>query len=155
MDRQEIIKELRTVIGDYLKSQNQDLVDLIYRYEGRDLILRILVDRPEGGITVDECAEVNKQISKLLDEKEILKVGYILEVFSPGLDRPLLVKSDFSRCINKQVRFFLSEAVNGKMELTGLIVRVGDNSVYIDIEGEIIELPLFKINRAKQAIEGI
>ena len=153
MDRQEIIAELRNIIGDYLKIQGLDLVGLILRHEGRDSIVRILVDRPEGGITVGECAKLNIQISNLLDEKDILQTRYILEVASPGLDRPLKTKNDFLRCINRRVRFFLNESINGRIELEGLICKIESDSVYIESSDGIIEVPLTKINRAKQVIE--
>ena len=92
MDRPEITDELNNIIEDYLKNQNLDLVDLIYRYEGRDLVLRILVDKPQGGISVGECAHLNSEIGRIVDEKDILQQNYILEVSSPGLDRALKTK---------------------------------------------------------------
>jgi len=153
MDRQEIIVELKNIIGDFLKIQGLELVDLIYRHEGRDLALRILVDRAQGGITLGECAALNNQISEILDEKDILQEGYILEVSSPGLDRPLETKSDFLRCMNRKVKLFLNESINGKIELEGLISKVEDDSVYIDCKNATIQIPLIKINKAKQIIE--
>lgn len=155
MDRQVVVAELKTIISDYLRSRELDLVDLIYRYEGRDLFLRILVDKFEGGINLNECAYLNNEISKILDKKDILREGYILEVSSPGLDRPLKTKNDFLRCINRKVRFFLSESVNGKKELEGTVNKVTEDSVCIDIEGNPVELPLIKISRAKQIIDDI
>ena len=152
MDRQEIIAELKNIIGDYLKIQGLDLVDLILRQEGRDLILRILVDRLEGGITVGECANLNERISNLLDEKDILQTRYVIEVSSPGLDRALKTRNDFLRCINRRVKFFLNELINGKIELEGLICKVENDSVYIESRNELIEIPLTKINKAKQVI---
>jgi ribosome maturation factor RimP len=152
MDRQAIIEELKVIIEDYLKSQSLDLVDFIYRYEGRNLVLCILIDKPEGGISLGECAFHNQNISRILDEKNILQIRYILEVSSPGLDRPLKTKSDFLRCINKRVKCFLSEATKDKIELDGMIIKVEDDSVYIDIDGDTIEIPLAKINKAKQII---
>jgi len=153
MDRQEIIAQLQNIIGDYLKIQGLDLVDLIYRHEGRDSILRILVDRPEGGITLGECAQLNERISNLLDEKGILQTRYTIEVSSPGLDRALETRNDFLRSINKRVRFFLNESINGKIEFEGLISKVENDSVYIESRSEIIGIPLTKINKAKQIIE--
>ena len=152
MDRQGVISELRSIIGNYLKNQNLDLVDLIYRYEARDLVLRILVDRPEGGISLGECADLNQEISRILDEKYILQERYILEVSSPGMDRPLNSRADFLRCINKQVRVFLNESINGKWELEGVISSVTDESVYIDIRDEAFEIPLTKITKGKRVI---
>jgi ribosome maturation factor RimP len=153
MDRQAIIEELRIIIGDYLKNEGLDLVDLIYRYEGRDLILRILADRPEGGINLDECARLNRGISETLDEKNILEGSYLLEVSSPGLDRPLKTRSDFLRCLNKKVRFFLSEPVNGKIEWEGSVINVSNILVNVNLGETVIDIPLEKINKAKQSWE--
>ena len=155
MDRETIINELKNIIGDYLKIQGLILVELIYRYEGRNLILRILVDRPDGGITLDECARLNNELNIILDEKDILRERYILEISSPGLDRPLKTESDFLRCMNRKVRLILAEKINDKIELEGIITKVEDDSVYIDIEDEIIKVALSKINKTKQVINNI
>jgi ribosome maturation factor RimP len=155
MDRQTIINELRDLLGSYLKGQGLDLVDLIYRYEGRNIYLRILVDKPEGGISLGECARLNNEISRILDEKDILRDRYMLEVSSPGLDRPLLTRSDFLRCIDRNARFFFLESINGKTELEGVITKVEDNSVYIDIDDNTLEIPLAKIKKAKQIISKL
>lgn len=152
MDKEAIISELKNIIQGFLEPKGIDLVDLIYRHEGRDLVLRILVDRPSGGITLDDCATLNSDIGRVLDEKNILQERYILEVASPGLGRPLKTKSDFSRCAGRNTVFFLREPINGKVELTGRIERVEDASVYVDVMAEIIEVPLLKIAKAKQVI---
>lgn len=152
VDRQAIIEELRVIIEEYLKSQTLELVDLIYRYEGKDLVLRILIDKPEGGISLDECASHNQDISRALDEKNMLQTRYILEVSSPGLDRPLKTKSDFLRCINREVKFFLNEHIEGRLELDGVIQKADDQAVYIDTKGKTLVIPICKINKAKQII---
>lgn len=152
MDRQAIITELTDIIGDYLRNQGLDLVDLIYRYEGRDLFLRILADRPEGGITLEECSQLNHEIVGILDEKDIIHGRHILEVSSPGIDRPLKAKSDFQRCINRKARFYLCESINGRIEWEGLIKKVEEDKVHVDVEGAIFKIPLTKINKAKQVI---
>ncbi|MFA5145430.1 MAG: ribosome maturation factor RimP [Candidatus Omnitrophota bacterium] len=151
MDRQELDGELRIVIEAFLKGQNLDLVDFACRQAGKDLILHILVDRPHGGITMDECAGLNKGISRALDERGIPQ-EYILEVSSPGLDRPLKTKNDFSRCLKRAARFFFSDPVDGKLELEGVIAAVDDSSVYIDADGKAVGVPLPKIVKAKQII---
>jgi ribosome maturation factor RimP len=136
MIRDTIIEELKAIITDYLKNQNIELVDLVYRYEGHSPILRVLVDRPEGGISISECASFNSDISGILEEKDILKEEYNLEVSSPGLDRSLKTKSDFSRCLNRNVRIFISEPINGRQEWEGTILRAEDEAVYIGVLGK-------------------
>lgn len=152
MDRHEIINELKSAIKSYIEGHGLELVDIIYRYEGRDLFLRALIDKPEGGITLDECAYINSHIGQILDNKGILNMRYILEVSSPGLDRELLNKKDFLRCINKNVKIFLNAPVNERIEWDGIIVKVEGDSVFIDREGVNIEIPLAKIRKAKQII---
>ena len=127
MDRDALIIELKGIFEGFLKERNFEFVDLVYRYEGKDLMLRVLADRPEGGITMDECALLNREIGDILDQKDIIQSRYILEVSSPGLDRPLKTKSDFSRSLNRNVKFFLNDLINRKLEWDGKIIRVDDN----------------------------
>ena len=152
MDKEALIGELKNIIGDFLQAQNLELVDLIYRFEGRDLFLRILADRPEGGITIGECTNLNRDVGTLLDEKDIIPDRYILEVSSPGLDRPLQTKKDFQRNMNKKVRVFLNELVEAKLEHAGIIVNIGEDIVSIRDNNKIIEIPLVKITKAKLII---
>lgn len=152
MDRDTVIAELKGIIEGFLKEKNFEFVDLIYHYEGKDLMLRVITDRPEGGITMDECTHLNREICDILEQKEIIQSRYIMEVSSPGLDRPLKTKNDFSRSLNRNVKFLLNDLINGKLEWDGKIIRVDDNSVYADINGNIVEIPLPKIAKAKQII---
>jgi ribosome maturation factor RimP len=101
---------------------------------------------------MDECARLNREIGSLLDEKEIIQSRYVLEVSSPGLDRPLKTKEDFTRFINREVRFFLNDYINQKLEWDGLIDRVGQESLFIKVKSDIIEIPFLKINKAKLII---
>lgn len=153
MDRYELAEKLREMTGRYLESRNLELVDLIYRYEGSDLFLRVLADTPEGNISLDECASINAELGAMLDSVEGLNQRYILEVSSPGLDRPLSSLKDFRRCMNRKARFFLKEQVNGKIEWEGIISKVEDEKVFVDIDGMVLEIEIGKINKAKQVIE--
>lgn len=152
MVNQEAIAQLSNIVSGYLSENNFELIQLIYRYEGRGLVLRLLVDKTEGSISMDECAQLNRQIGQLLDEKDIIRSRYILEVSSPGLDRPLKTREDFMRCLNKQAVFFLNDLVNGKCQWQGLISRVDKDCVFINQSGQVLGIPLTKINKAKLII---
>lgn len=152
VDRQELISQIRDIAAGYLKERNLELVDLICRWQGRDLVLRIIADRPEGGISLGECAYLNKALGAILDEKNILQERYILEISSPGIDRPLKAKNDFLRCLNKKAHFFLNAPLKGKTEWEGVISQLSDDAISIEREGEILEIPLAQINQAKQII---
>jgi ribosome maturation factor RimP len=152
MDRQELSDKLKTIFEDYLKPRNLELVDLNFRYEGRNMVLRVLADRPEGGITLGECSNLNRELGFLLDENNIIESSYLLEVSSPGIDRPLKTKSDFNRAMNKKAKFFLNDLVEGKLEWDGIITGVNNEAVFINSGIFALEIPLTKIVKAKLLI---
>ena len=155
IDRYVLQEKLRTLITDYLKQENIVLVDLGFKSQRRKFILRILVDEPGGGITLDRCAYLNSAISQLLDSEDLIQSRYTLEVSSPGIDRPLLTPEDFSRCINRRVRIFLNQCQDGKYEITGLITSVSDAGLNLDLEGQVQQIPFGQIKKAKQIIEEV
>jgi len=152
MDREVLINDFKAFLEGFLRERNLDFVELIYRYEGRDLFLRVLVDKFNGGITLDECAGLNRELGAILDEKNILENRFILEVSSPGLDRDLKTENDFKRSINKRVRFFLNDYIKAKLEWEGVVHKVDGTVVSVDTGNGLIEVPLVKINKAKQEI---
>ena len=149
MDKEELIERLKVLLSEFLSSSNLELVDLIYRREGRDFVLRVLVDKPQGGITLDECTSLSRSISEMLDANNLPDESYMLEVSSPGLDRPLSSEKDFRRNLGRKVKFFLKEMLNGKLEWDGLIKEVNNNSVIIETGAQVLEIYLDKINEAK------
>lgn len=152
MTREDLIKELNVLFSDFLSQENIELVDLIYRDEGNKLALRVLADRFEGKITLGECALVNRRLNDLLAEKNIIDCDYILEVASPGLDRDLKNQKDFLRCMHKEVVFYLNDLINGKCQWQGIVNKVEQDKVFIENSGEILEIPLIKINKARLVI---
>lgn len=155
MDRHLVPEELESIIRGYLDVRGLELVELICRRQGRDLAFKLLVDKPKGGITLEECTSLNREIVRTIEERGILKENYFLEISSPGLDRPLKTKNDFLRCLDRKAHIFLIEAKEGKVELEGIVSRVEDEKLCIDQDGIIMEIPLVKISRAKQIIEHI
>lgn len=150
MDKEAAIARLRGPLEEFLQARGLELVEIIYRFEGRDLFLRLLIDRVEGGITVGDCADLNIEIGALLDEKDIIPQNYILEVSSPGLDRPLVTKNDFLRCKGKSTHLFLNEAHEGKVEMEGLIKNAEGENLILGVKGKEMIIPLSKIRKGKQ-----
>jgi len=150
MDYQDIREDLKNLVSPVLEKEDMELVELIFIRRPSGSILRLLVDKKTGGISLDECARLNERINSLLDVQDIIKERYILEVSSPGLDRPLKDKNDFLRCMDRRARFFFNEPINGKCELEGIINKVEDCAVYIDTGSDKFEIPLSKVRKAKQ-----
>lgn len=152
MQDKALIAELEHLIREFLEVRCLDLVELSCRRQGSAMVVCILADKPTGGITIAECTDLNRSIGDLFEEKEIMQGHYILEVNSPGLDRSLKTKQDFTRCLNRQVKFFLAQPINGTMELTGLVQEVFDDAVEISDQKGIIRIPYAIITKAKQQI---
>jgi len=152
MDREALKQEINSSVKDLFLAQGFVLVDIVLRQDGSGLLLSLLADRPQGGINLEECSLLNRLIRQELAEKNILTGEYSLEVSSPGLDRPLKTKEDFERCLNKEAVFFLNDLVGGKCEWNGLISNVNETSVFVGQGGEVLEVPLIKINKAKLVI---
>ena len=152
MINQQILERLREIALECLKRNNLELVQI--NYSGRQRpVITLLIDRPEGGISIDECALMNKVIGEEWDAADILAGGYILEVSSPGIDWPLVNKSDFLRARNKKVRCFLKEAVSAKREMEGRVLEVNDACIILEADCGPLEIPLHNINKAKQVID--
>ena len=100
----QIVEQLEKLVAPILDDLGLELVDLVYQRENRGWVLRFFIDRQEGGVTLDDCAEASREISAILDVEEVIDTAYNLEVSSPGLDRPLKKASDFERFAGQQVK---------------------------------------------------
>lgn len=153
MSHEEFSEELKKALQPILDADAIELVEFVCVKTKKALLLKLLVERREGGISLGDCVKLNKKIRNYLDTTNIAGQDYTLEVSSPGADRPLKTKKDFLRGINKRVKIFLKEAINGKIETNGIIVSVEDDNVGIDVSGTVLKVPLDNVLRAKQVIE--
>lgn len=149
---QETLEKIKNAVGDFIQTSGYELIDASLRKVSGVLNLQFLVDRPEGGISLRECAVLNAQLGVLLDKENILDDRYILEVSSPGVDRPLLGEKDFLRAKGRYIRVFLGEPHDGKIEWEGSIDNVNGGILSLSTTDAIRNIPLSKINKAKQVI---
>ena len=149
----EVLDSLRMLITPILAEDKVCLVEMKHFFQGNRLFLKLLVDRPQGGITLDECVKLNDRIGELIEREDIIKQGYVLEVSSPGLDRPLLTREDFLRCLNRKVRIFFSQRQDQRHETSGMIKSVSETGLDLDSEGEIQYITFDEIRKGKQILE--
>jgi len=149
MDQGGIKKEIGELASSLFSGKGFELVEIDVRNSGSGVSFSLLADRPQGGISLDECGMLNRLLKPALEEKGFLAGQYTLEVSSPGLDRPLKQKEDFRRCLGRQAVFFLNCPVSERIEWKGLISKVDEQSVFIDAGDSLLEIPLVKINKAK------
>jgi ribosome maturation factor RimP len=112
--------------------------------------LQIMAEHIDGReINVGECATLSRALSVLLDEKDPVAGEYMLEVSSPGIDRPLTRLQDFQRWAGFEARLETAEAINGQKRFHGAIAGVDGNEILLKTEQETIRLPYPALSRAK------
>ncbi|MDD2498409.1 MAG: ribosome maturation factor RimP [Desulfitobacteriaceae bacterium] len=123
-------KIVRELVLPLIEPEGFELVDVEYQKEGRNWVLRLFIDQ-EKGIDLDDCQHVSNIVSDALDEKDPIPHQYLLEVSSPGIERPLKTKNDFLRFCGRKASIKLFLPLNGEKEFTGELGGVEDNSVVI------------------------
>jgi ribosome maturation factor RimP len=119
------------------------------------LTVQIMADRPGGTITIDDCALISRRLSPLLDAHDPIPSGYLLEVSSPGIDRPLVRPSDFLDWAGHEAKIELREMIDGRRRFRGILEGYEDGEVRLvmELEGyaepQIIGLPVALIGEAK------
>ena len=149
---EKVLAHVRTLVDPLLVARRVELVELTYRREGPQTVLRFLVDTA-AGITVQECTALNQAIGALLDEHEVMTDPYCLEVSSPGLDRFLKTTWDFERVIGRRVKIHLRAPVDGLWEVIGVVASVGDELITIELDqGTRVRVPLLEMTSARQDV---
>ncbi len=128
-----ITESLREKIKPLVEEEGLELVDLNFYQSGSRSILRIYVDKA-GGVTIDQCANLNRKIGDYLEMENLIPHRYLLEVSSPGLDRPLLRDADFKRKIGEKVKVSLKEKLDGQTEWVGKIMGFKEDDLILLIE---------------------
>jgi ribosome maturation factor RimP len=147
-----VVKEVGRFIEPVLDETGVELVDIEYVFERGRWVLRIYLDS-EGGITLDDCARVSREIGDLIEVKDVLLREYVLEVSSPGLNRPLKKEKDFLRAIGNRVKVKMVTPVKGCRNFTGYLRDLKDGALYLEVENNLVLLPLQDLKKANLVYE--
>lgn len=143
--RTRILREVESL----LEPGEIELVDVETAGSRRGLIVRVLVDRP-GGITLDDCARLSRALGDQFEAKELIRGRYVLEVSSPGIDRPLRRPEDYERFSGESVEVLTYEKIDGRHKhmgtLSGLDPR--KEAVLLELEEGELAIPLGTIRKA-------
>lgn len=147
-----VTKQVADLVKPILDEMGFELVDVEYLSKYGRWVLRLYIDK-QGGVTIDDCARVSGEIGDLIDVKDIIKHGYILEVSSPGLNRPLKKERDFIRATGKRVKVRMVTPVNGRRNFTGYLKNFEDGTLYVEAEGTLVALPWLEVDKANLVYE--
>lgn len=142
-----IQNELVELLAPIVNTMGYEFWGCEYLAQGKHSLLRIYIDKHDG-INVEDCHEVSKQISALLDVEDPIPGNYNLEVSSPGIPKPLFYDWQFERYIGQEIQVKLYKPTKGHRKLLGVIVSVSEDSVTLDMASEHYELLFSNIVKA-------
>jgi ribosome maturation factor RimP len=116
--------------------------------------VQIMAERPDGMLTVEECAEISRRLSPVLDAHDPIQGQYTLEVSSPGIDRPLVRPSDFEAWAGHEAKIEMKELISGRKRFRGMLEGVEGDEVRIEVEidqigRQVVGLPVGLIGEAR------
>jgi len=129
----EVLDRVRKTTREIVEFANMELVHLEMKRAPGGLLLRVYIDK-EGGVTLDDCARVSRQLSLQLDVDDPIEERYTLEVSSPGLDRPLFTDRDFERFAGRLIRLSTRLPQEGRRNFRGRLDGIVDGSVRLTLE---------------------
>lgn len=137
----DVLRQVGPKLERVVEFAGMELVHVEARRESGGMVLRLFIDR-EGGVTLDDCARVSRQVSAELDADDPLPGRYTLEVSSPGLDRPLSKDRDFQRFSGQTVRIVTAAPLDGQRHFKGRLNGLAEGSVHVVLEdGREIAIP--------------
>lgn len=156
----EPIEQIRAVAERVAASRGLEIWDIQSRREAVGHVVRVFIDRPgpaatpEESVSIEDCEQVNREMSTILDVEDPLPFAYTLEVSSPGLDRPLRDAADYRRFAGRLSKVVVREAVDNQKAFEGRLRGVEDDNVLLEAaNGRIHRLPLRLITRGRLEVE--
>ena len=149
---EDVIERVREISSPILLEEGLELVDLEYRREGRGRVLRIYIDK-EGGVTVDDCAKVSRELGTLLDVHDVIPGSYNLEVSSPGLTRTLKKPRDFERFKGKRVKIKTKIDIEDGRVFVGRLLDFTDGIATVLVDGRTYLIEYDKIEKANLELD--
>jgi ribosome maturation factor RimP len=150
----ELLGELQRIAAAQAQASGVELVDLTLRGSSRKRTLRVDIDRAGAkGVDLEDCKRVSEAIGNAIEASDLIEGSYVLEVSSPGVDRPIRSADDIRRNTGRRVLVTTTEPVEGKRSFRGLLTGESNGSLkLVGDDREEIEIPLEKIETARQDV---
>ncbi|HEY7534703.1 MAG TPA: ribosome maturation factor RimP [Thermodesulfobacteriota bacterium] len=149
---QKIIDSVREILESLFLDEVFELVDIEYRREGQGRVLRIYIDK-DGGVTVEDCARISRELGILLDVNDTIPGKYNLEVSSPGLTRVLKKVRDFEKFKGKLVKIKTKADIQEKRIFIGRLLDFVENVASVEMDGHVYFIPYDEIERANLELD--
>ncbi len=141
-------EELKNLLEPSVEALGYELIELELKTGGRNGLMRLFIDAPDG-IGLDDCEAVSRQVSTVLDVEDPIPGNYNLEVSSPGLDRALTKPAHFQRFTGEDVRIKLRTPVEGRRNFRGALRAADEDSIEVEVDGQLHTLAIAAIASAR------
>ena len=152
MGKTSIYQSVADLIKPTLEGNGIELVDVEYKKTGKIWVLRVFIDKNQG-VTVHDCQELSREIEDLIEIHELIDDHYVLEVSSPGLDRPLKKDTDFLRNKGKRIQIKTYSPINNKKENAGTVIDFVNGTLFLEDKKNILKISLTEIAQAELIIK--
>jgi ribosome maturation factor RimP len=144
--KQELVE---TLISPVVEAMGYEWIGSELQPQGKQVLLRFYIDRP-GGVTIQDCEDVSRHVSTILDTENPIQTTYILEVSSPGINRPLFNLSQFKQFVGEKAQVHLYAPIDQRRNVLGQIGRVDMDTQTITLvcEGVVVEVLFENISKA-------
>jgi ribosome maturation factor RimP len=150
----EVVGQIERLLEPILASLGLSLWELEFKKEGPRWMLRVYIDREDGGVTLNDCEAVSRDLGAALDVEDIIPHAYTLEVSSPGLDRTLTKPEHFVRFAGSAVKVKTYQPINGEKVFRGKLRGIEGVIVKIELpDGAVLDIPLRDISKASLEVE--
>ncbi|WP_301099677.1 ribosome maturation factor RimP [Otariodibacter sp.] len=140
-------QKLQELVQDSIDAMGFELVGIECQRTGRFLTVRLYIDK-EGGVTIDDCSDVSRQVSAIFDVEDPITDKYNLEVSSPGLDRPLFTMAHYQRFIGRDVVIHLRIPMLDRRKWQGKLESVEGDLITLNVEGNLQQFAFGNIQKA-------
>lgn len=146
---------IHRILAPILESMGLTLWDMDFQKQGTKWLLRIYIDREDGGVTLSDCEAVSRDLSAVLDVEDIILHAYTLEVSSPGLDRTLSKPEHFARFAGSTIKIKTYQPIDGQKVFRGKLIGMEEGRIKVELEktAVMLEIPLSDITKASLEVE--
>ncbi len=143
----DVAARVEDLLREAVLAKGLELVHVEYQPQGATSLLRIYIDK-QGGVNLKDCEQVSKHAAVLLDVEDLIPHHYMLEVSSPGIERPLFKETDYRRFVGQEIRLMATEKVENRKKFTGFIQDFAEGVLSLKCDGTTYKIPFGIIKKA-------
>lgn len=152
MGKAPVTQSVIELIEPGLLAKGLELVDVEFKKEGKNWVLRVFIDK-EGGVTLEDCQKISRLAGDLIEVEEVIEPAYTMEVSSPGLNRVLKKEKDFIKFSGKKICVQCHAPLNGRKKFTGILTDFKNQLIHLEMDGQLQTISINRVAKANLVIE--